>query len=116
MWRDDLKIIFNESLLTLNDDGINLVGTILLDFEKVNNFYSSFQIKKTDRKEIKKIQIDFVYNLNNKNIRFDNPKVDNSKNENLENFLKRFNSQQNRIFNKITFKNFVNDFFNIYAG
>tara|TARA_B100000963_G_scaffold334230_1_gene327240 strand:+ start:1567 stop:3057 length:1491 start_codon:yes stop_codon:yes gene_type:complete len=115
-WKDDLKISLNESLLSLDDDGLNLIGTILLEFKDINNFYSSFQIQKKNRKDIKKIQIDFVYNFNTKNIRFDNPRVNNLQSNDLEEFLRIFNSQQNRVFNKITFKNFVNNFFNYYVG
>ena len=46
----------------------------------------------------------------------DNIKVDNVDNENLQKYLENFNLSQNRIFNKITFKNFVSNFFNAYAG
>ena len=116
MWKEDLKINLNETLLIINDDGINLAGTADLNFNNINNFYRSFQIKKLNRKDIKKIKIDFVYNLNTKNIRFDNPKIDNLKNDDLEDFLNDFNSKKVKVFNKITFKNFINNFFNVYAG
>ena len=62
------------------------------------------------------IQIDFIYNLNSKSVRFDNPRVDDAQNENLEIFLDAFNSKERRVFNKITFKNFINNFFSAYAG
>ena len=116
MWKDDLKIYFNESLLIKDDDGINFVGTAVLDFNDINNFYSSFQIKKINRSDIKQIKIDFIYNLNNKTVRFDNPKINNTQNTNLEEFLFKFNSKEERVFNKITFKNFINSFFSVYAG
>ena len=34
----------------------------------------------------------------------------------LEKLIERFNKEENRYFNKITFKNFINDFFDAYAG
>ncbi len=116
MWKDDLKIILNDCQLAINDEGINLIGTIFLDFKDINNFYRSFQIKKVNRKDIKQIQLNFVYNFNGNNFRFDNPRVNNSQNMNLERLLNDFNTRDNRIFNKITFKNFVNNFFNAYDG
>ena len=116
MWKDDLKITFNESLLSIDEDGINLIGTMLLDFENIKNFYSSFQISKKNRKDIKQASIDFVYNLNYKNFKFYNPKINNSQNIDLEEFLDNFNSKDDRKFNKITFKNFINNFIRIYAG
>ena len=115
-WKNDLKISLNESLLSLDDDGLNLIGTILLDFKDINSFYKSFQIQKKNRKDLKNVKIDFVYNFSTKSIRFDNPRVDNQQNNDLEQFLRIFNSNRNRVFNKITFKNFVNNFFNFYSG
>ena len=50
MWKDDLKIILNDCQLAINDEGINLIGTIFLDFKDINNFYRSFQIKKLTEK------------------------------------------------------------------
>ena len=116
LWKDNLRIRFSESFLNVNDDGANLVGTVEFDFEDVNNFYSSFQIKKKYRKDINQIKLDFTYNFNSKGIRFDNPRVNNVQNQNLDKFLNKFNSMQDRAFNKITFKNFINNFFSAYAG
>lgn len=116
MWKQDLEINFDESLITLSDEGINLVGSIYLNFKNIDNFYSSFQIPKSNRKKIKKIKIDFIYNFNSKNLRFDNPKIDNIENTDLEDFLNNFNSKEDRVFNKIKFKNFVNNFIRIYSG
>ena len=116
MWRDNLEILLKESLLTSDNDEINLSGKVILNFKNINNFYRSFQIQKIHRKDIKEIQIDFVYNLYTKEITFDNVKIDNSQNSDLEKYVDEFNSKKNRIFNKITFKNFLNNFFAVYAG
>ena len=117
MWKDDLKIVLDESLLSLDDDGINLVGTIRLDFKDIDNFYGYFQISKANRKKnIKQIQFDFIYNLNSRSLRFDNPKINNKQNSEIDQFLDIFNSREDRVFNKITFKNFINNFFKVYSG
>ena len=116
MWKEDLKVEFEEGLLTIDDDGIKLVGTVYLNFININNFYSSFQIPKKNRKQIKKIQLDFIYNFNNKGMRFDNPKVNDKQNPDLDELLYNFNNKSSRIFNKVKFKNFVNSFFRVYAG
>ncbi len=116
MWKDDLKIILNDCQLALNDEGINLIGTIILNFNDINDFYSSFQTKKINRKDIKNIEINFVYNFNSKNFSFDNPRINDSQNIKLEKLLDDFNSRNERVFNKITFKNFVNNFFQTYDG
>jgi len=116
MWNDNLKITLKESFVDTSDENINLLGKFILEFNKIEEFYSDYQIKKDNRKEIKKIEIDFLYNFGQNNLNFDNPKIDNEFNLNLEKFIEKFNKKENRHFNKITFKNFVNEFFNAYAG
>ena len=116
MWKDACKIFLSESLLSYDGEEIDLIGKFIFDFNDINNLYSTFQINKTDRKDIEKIEIDFVYNFNQKKITFDNVKVENAPNQNLQNFLDEFNTTNKKIFNKITFKNFINNFFSIYAG
>ena len=100
----------------INNDGANLVGTTIFNFNDVNTFYTSFQILKKNRKKMKQMQLDYVYNFNTKSITFENPRVDGKQNQKLDEFLNIFNSEEDRIFNKITFKNFMNNFFNAYAG
>ena len=115
MWKNDLKVIFSESFLK-TDDGINLIGTILIIFNDIEDFYRYFHIKKKEGKKIKQIEIDYIYNFNTKNISFDNPRVNDAQNNDLEKFINIFNSKKDRNFNKITFKNFKNNFFKVYSG
>mgnify|MGYP001185852939 CR=1 FL=1 len=115
-WKDDLKIVLTESFLSNDSEGINLIGKINLDFNNLDALYKSFQIQKKNRKKIKKIEIDLIYNFDQNKIRFDNPRVDGEPNSKLENYIKKFNSKENTNFNKITFKNFINKFFKAYAG
>jgi len=116
MWNEDFKITLKNSLLSYENNEFNLIGKVIIDFQNINNFYSSFQIKKFYRKKIKQVQFDIVYNINNKKINFYNPKIDNSSNLNVEQFIQDFNLENKKLFNKITFKNFVNNFFGAYSG
>ena len=116
MWKNSLKINLDESELNFNEEQMNLIGRVKVDFKDTYDFYSFFQIKRNFRKKIDQIEFDFIYNFNSKEINFDNIKVDNLSNENLDKFINEFNVRENRVFNKITFKNFINDFFSSYAG
>ena len=116
MWKKDLKISFNETFLSFVDNQIRLIGKTIFEFENLDNFYKSFQVKRNNRKKIKKIELDFIYNVDNKTFDFDNIKVDGNENENFKKYIDDFNLSGNRIFNKITFKNFVSNFFNSYSG
>ena len=116
MWKNDLKIKLAESFLNYMDNEIYLVGKLILNFNDIDNFYKSFQLPKKFRKEISKVEIDINYNFTQQKVNFGNPKVDNIPNEKVSEFIDKFNSKENKILNKITFKNFVNNFFIVYAG
>ena len=116
MWKKDLKITFNESFLTYDENEIRIIGNTLLEFEDLDNFYRSFQVKKDNRNRLKKIELDFIYSIDKKTFSFDNVKIDNFENEKIKEYLENFNLSQDRTFNKITFKNFINGFFSAYAG
>ena len=116
MWRENLKISLTESFLNNENEEITLVGKAILNFKNLDNFYKSFQIQKVYRKDIKEVQIDFIYNFNDKKFTFDNVKIDKLQNSNLEKYINQFNSSENRVFNKVRFKNFVSNFFAAYSG
>tara|TARA_B100000963_G_scaffold300901_1_gene273395 strand:+ start:268 stop:1758 length:1491 start_codon:yes stop_codon:yes gene_type:complete len=116
MWKEDLKILLDESFLNYDGNQINLDGRITLEFEDLDNFYRSFQIKKIHRKKIDKIELYFVYDFNQNLISFSNARIDGSPNLKIEEYFDSFNESNNRVFNKVKFKNFVSDFFKTYAG
>ena len=116
MWNDSIQMFLEDGYLSLENGQINLNGELKLVFKDINNVYSFFQIKKKFRKKIKDIYVNFSYNLDNKNFYFDSLKVDNISNSKLEKLTQYFNGKSDRTFNKITFKNFVNNFFSTYAG
>ena len=116
MWKEDLEIIMNEGLLNYDQDEIYLNGKLIINTINIDNFYRSFQINKSNRKDINKIELDFVYNFNKKKFRFDNVKIDNSSNEKLDSFIDSHNFSGKTFDNKIMFKNFINNFFISYSG
>ena len=115
MWKDDLKILLSDSLLNYDDEEVYLIGRVIIDIKDIDDFYKSFQINKNYRKEIKEIQFDFNYNFTHRRINFDNFKIDKKSSSNVKKFLDEFNLKATS-FNKITFKNFINDFFRAYFG
>jgi hypothetical protein len=116
LWKEDLKISLKKAILNIDKEKINLVGKVQIDFYDDENFYRSFQIKKNLRKDLKQMQFDFIFDLNQRSVSFDNIIVDGKNFSKLDEFINNFNSKRNRNFNKVKFKNFVNNFFNAYAG
>ena len=115
-WNDAALINLNDIQLNKGKNEIKLIGEISIDFNDINKFYSYYQVKKKFRKKIKKIKLDFIYDLNQEKITLDNLKIDNRFDQKLNNYLNKFNSQENFAFNKVTFRNFVKLFFNSYPG
>ena len=116
MWKNDLQINLLESLLNYNEGVINLTGRVSVDAKNINEFFKSFQVKKKYRKKIDKINFDFNYNFTEKEISFDNVKIDNKPSTEVDEFINKYNLSKNKILNKITFKNFINSLFKAYNG
>ena len=116
MWKNNLEISLKQGLVNYDKDEISLVGKLLIKAKNINDFYKSFQVKKVNRKKINEIELDFVYNFNEKMFLFDNVKIDKKSNNKIDKFINKYNSNKKKFFNKITFKNFINDFFKVYSG
>jgi len=117
LWKDDLEIILNDAIINYDDNEIFLLGKLLFNAKNINDVYKSFQIKRTDRKNIDRMELDFVYNFNQNKFSFDNVKINKKSNEKLDQFIEKYNSNEKKFFsNKVTFKNFVSEFFSNYDG
>ncbi len=111
-WRDSILINLDEVQLINQNDNIVFSGTISFDFRDIEDFYRQYQIKKTRRKMIKNIKLDFLLNINENKVELDNLNIDGFLNNNMNNFLNDFNFQKKNIFNKIIFRNSIKEFFN----
>ena len=104
-----------EDTQLLNDfNKVNLIGSIIFEFNDLNKFYRYYQINKDHRNEIKKIKFDFFLNLDDKLIKISNAKIDNLTNNNVNNFLESLNLEKKNFFNKVIFRGFVKNFFKYY--
>ena len=115
-WKDNLDLSFEDTLLNFEDDKISLNGKMTVNINDKDDFYKSFQINKELRKDLKKIEFDFNFDFNESKVYFDNLRFDNKTNENLEKFITKFNSNDGKFFNKITFKTFINKIIQAYFG
>ena len=84
MWKDDLHIILKDGLLNYVEDEISLIGKIIINAKNIEDFYKSLPLKKIYRKDIKEIQLDFVYNFNKNKFKFDNIKIDKVSNSKID--------------------------------
>jgi len=93
-----------------------LIGEIKFDFNDVEKFFRYFQIKRNYRNVFNQIKADFVYDFNEGKIFINNIEVDNKSNKKVNLFIEEYNKKKKNLFNKVTFRNFVKDFFKVYAG
>ena len=121
---NDLNVKWNEavSLISKDIEFLNvknekkLVGEIIFDFNDVEKFFRYFQIKRNYRNVFNQIKADFIYDFNENKIYLNNLVVDGKLNEKINSFIEDYNKDKKNLFNKLTFRNFVKDFFKIYAG
>ena len=121
---NDFDVKWNESVSLrskdiefLNDKNEKkIVGEIIFDFNDVEKFFRYFQIKRNYRNVFNQIKTDFVYDFNENQIYLNNLVVDDKSNEKIESFIEEYNKKDKNLFNKVTLRNFVKDFFKIYAG
>ena len=116
IWKENVKVSFLDAFLNFDKEKINLNGRTSFDVKNQDEFFKFFQIKKDLRKNIGKIELDFNYDLNEEKITFDNLRIDNKSNKKIEEIISNFNSNSKKFFNKVTFKNFVNDILAAYFG
>ena len=116
IWKENVKVSFSDAFLNFDKEKINLNGRTSFDVKNQDEFFKFFQIKKDLRKNIGKIELDFNYDFNEEKITFDNLRIDNKSNKKIEEIISNFNSNSKKFFNKVTFKNFVNDLLVAYFG
>ncbi len=110
-WKNSIIVNLQDVQLINDSDRMIVAGALSFDFNKIDNFYKQFQIKKIYHKKIKKIELDFWLDINENEIEIDNLKIDGDSNKTTDKFLNEFNSKKLNIFNKIIFKNSIKEFF-----
>jgi hypothetical protein len=119
----NLNFIFKESVIfnfknintTIEDNKLKFIGDIQIVFKDIQKFYNHFQIKKNDRKNINKINSNFIFNLDDQSFELNELKVSGIDNKILDQYLNQFNSEKQNILNEVLFRNKVRDFFKIIS-
>ena len=115
-WNEAISITSNDIELINDQDGKKLVGEIKFKFDDIEKFFRYFQIKRNYRDVFKEIKADFIYDFIENRIIFNNLKMDDKSYQKLTDFVERTNKKNKNLFNKVTLRNFVKEFFQIYAG
>ncbi len=114
-FKDSVIINLKDTQLIVDDNKLRFTGLITFDFINIKKFFEHYQINIKDRKYISKINLGFLFHLDEKFVEIDNIKVDGKNNENLDQFFNDLNSKKDDFFNKIMFRNSVKNFFRIIS-
>ena len=115
-WLNAAKIELLDSFIYIDQNNIGINGSLKIDISDLEEVYSYFQTSSKFRNKFSKINLDFNYDLNKKEITFSNILIDETLYEDVSNFFNDFNKKKQVIENKVYFKKLMNDFFKIYAG
>ena len=116
LWNDSVLIQSNE-IEFLNDvESKKLVGELIFNFEDIERFFRYFQIKRNHRDVFEKIKLDFVYDFTLDKVTMSNFRIDNRSFQNIDKFLNQYNKSGKNSLTKFSIRNFVKEFFKVYAG
>ena len=115
-WKDDANLVISDSLIHVKDNELILDGKLDISVENLNKIYKFLLTPKKHRSEINKIELNFIYNFDQKILRLNEIKIDNKMNKKIGRFLKEILFEKDQIKNKIYLKNILNEAIKIYAG
>ena len=102
---------FNNVSMINNDNKLMFTGDVEITFKNIQNLYSHFQIIRNYRKNIKRINSNFIFNFDDELFQFNDLKITGIDQKISDQYINKFNSEKNDIFNKVIFRNTVKDFF-----
>ena len=115
-WSDYADFEITDSLIYVIQNQLILDGKLLINVKNDDKIYKFLQISKKLRPELEKIQLDFIYNFDEKIIKFKNIKINNKENKDVNNILKKIIFKQDKLQNKIYLKKLMKKAITNYDG
>ncbi len=115
-WKNNIDFEFLDSLIYVKEGKLILDSSVIIDIDNSNELYKFLLTPKNLRKKISKININFAYLFDEKNIKVKNIKVDGETIEKSKFTFDDIYLKENNLQNKIYFKNLLNEAIKIYAG
>ena len=115
-FRDYATIKLLESLIFVKDGELVLDGKLKININNYNEIYKFLLTPKSYRKQVKNIETNFSYNLDQKTIKLTDIRIDNQYNQNVNTAMRDITLKGNNLQNKIYLKNLLNEAIKSYAG
>ena len=100
----------------MNNNNLVLDALVTIEINNYNELYKFFQTPRNYRKEIKKVQFNLRYNFDQYTAYLNDIKIDGLIGEDINKTLKQLNIRDNKLKNRIYFKNLMNQAIKLYAG
>ena len=115
-WQDKAAFKISESLIYVNNGELILDGKLDISIKDYKEIYKFLLTPKNYRTEIKKVELRFSYNFDQNLLGFNDIKIDNKIDQNVNKVLKNLIFKNDKRQNKIYFKNIINKAIKFYSG
>ncbi len=115
-WLDYVDFKISDSLIYVKDNNLVLDAYVVIKINNHNEVYKFFQTPRNYRKKIKKIEFNLNYNFDQFTANLNDIKIDNSIYEEVNKNLNQLILKDNKLQNRIYFKNLMNQAIKNYAG
>ena len=106
----------DNSLIYVKNGELLIDGILKINLDDYNEIYKFLLTPKKFRKKVKNIKTNFSYNLDQKTMRLTDIRIDNQYNQDVNKIMSEIILKDNKLQNKIYFKNLLNKVIKSYSG
>ena len=115
-WKNNIDFEFLDSLIFVKEGKLILDSNVEININNTNELYKFLLTPKNLRKKISKVNVNFTYLFDEKNIKVKNVMVDGKTLEKYDYTFDDILLKDNNLQNKIYLKNLLNEVIKNYAG
>ena len=115
-WLDTVNFKISDSLIYMNNNNLVLDAVITIQINNYNELYKFFQTPRNYRKKINKVEFNLRYNFDQYTGNLNGIKINGLIDKNVNKTLKQLYIRNNKLKNRIYFKNLFNQAIKLYAG
>ena len=115
-WGRSANFKVENSLIYVKNGELIIDGNIKINIDDYSEIYKFLLTPKSYRKQLKNIETNFSYNLDQKTIKLTDIRIDNQYNQNVNTAMRDITLKGNNLQNKIYLKNLLNEAIKSYAG
>ena len=115
-WGRSANFKVDNSLIYVKNGELIIDGNIKINIDDYSEIYKFLLTPKSYRKQLKNIETNFSYNLDQKTIKLTDIRIDNQYNQNVNTTMRDITLKGDNLKNKIYLKNLLNEAIKSYAG